>query len=67
MLGAVVGLLVIGVAVVTFLVYTRYGEKHVGPQRHWSKTDEVFKDPTTGRMMRVWLDGTDGSRHYLPD
>ena len=33
-------------------------------QQHWVATDEVFRDPTTGRVMRVWVDPTDGTRHY---
>jgi hypothetical protein len=28
------------------------------------RTDEVFVDPTSGRRMRVWLDGTSGERRY---
>ena len=67
MMGAIIGLLIIVIAVVSFLVYSRYGERHAHPQPHWDRTDEVFKDPTTGRTMRVWLDRNDGSRHYVPD
>jgi hypothetical protein len=33
-------------------------------QAHWVATDEVFRDPTSGRVMRVWVDPTDGTRHY---
>lgn len=41
----------------------RHGE--VGRiEQHWVATAEVFRDPTTGRVMRVWVDPTDGSRHY---
>jgi hypothetical protein len=36
-----------------------------GPvQQHWVATEEVFRDPTSGRVMRVWVDPTDGTRHY---
>jgi Domain of unknown function (DUF1707) len=35
-------------------------------QEHWVATGEVFRDPTSGRVMRVWVDPTDGSRHYAP-
>ena len=35
-------------------------------QPHWVETGEVFRDPTTGRIMRVWVDPTDGARHYAP-
>ena len=43
----------------------RHGETDE-PAPHWRPTDEVFRDPTTGRVMRVWLDPLDGSRHYVP-
>jgi hypothetical protein len=33
---------------------------------HWVATDEVFRDPVSGRVMRVWIDPTDASRHYAP-
>jgi hypothetical protein len=26
-------------------------------------TEEVYKDPATGRMMRVWIDPNDGTRY----
>jgi hypothetical protein len=41
----------------------RHGEGD-GVRAHWIATDEVFRDPTSGRVMRVWVDPTDGSRHY---
>lgn len=41
----------------------RHGERsRIEP--HWVATSEVFRDPTSGRVMRVWVDPTDGSRHY---
>jgi hypothetical protein len=33
----------------------------------WVPTNERFRDPTTNRIIRVWVDPADGSRHYLPD
>jgi hypothetical protein len=33
-------------------------------QPHWVATEERFRDPSSGRVMRVWIDPTDGSRHY---
>lgn len=30
----------------------------------FQRTDEVFVDPTSGRRMRVWLDGRSGERRY---
>ncbi|MCO1661120.1 DUF1707 SHOCT-like domain-containing protein [Pseudonocardia humida] len=42
---------------------TRHGEA-VRIEPHWVATGEVFRDPSSGRVMRVWVDPTDGSRHY---
>ena len=28
---------------------------------------ERFRDPSSGAIMRVWLNPTDRSRHYVPD
>jgi Domain of unknown function (DUF1707) len=33
-------------------------------QPHWVATEELFRDPATGRVMRVWIDPTSGARHY---
>lgn len=44
----------------------RHGESSV-PAARWRRTDEVFKDPSTGRIIRVYVDPADGSRHYIPE
>jgi hypothetical protein len=36
------------------------------PQIGWQPTGERFRDPGSGRVMRVWVDGG-GGRHYVPD
>jgi hypothetical protein len=41
----------------------RHGEGE-DVQPHWVATDELFRDPSSGRVMRVWVDPTDGTRHY---
>jgi O-antigen ligase len=33
-------------------------------ETRFRRTDESFIDPTSGRRMRVWLDGTSGERRY---
>jgi hypothetical protein len=33
----------------------------------WVATAERFRDPSSGVIMRVWVDPSDGSRHYVPD
>ena len=37
------------------------------PEPGWIATSERFRDPTSGRVMRVWVDAVTGSRHYVPD
>jgi hypothetical protein len=36
------------------------------PQIGWQPTGERFRDPRSGRVMRVWVDAA-GARHYVPD
>ena len=46
----------------------RRGRRSQGsPGPGWRPTDEVFRDPTSRQITRVWIDPADGSRHYLPD
>lgn len=42
----------------------RHGETSV-VEPHWRATDEVFRDPTSSALTRVWVDPLDGSRHYV--
>jgi len=44
----------------------RHGERDKA-EPHWVPTKERFVDPTTQRVMRVWVDPGDRSRHYLED
>ncbi|HEX8006651.1 MAG TPA: DUF1707 domain-containing protein [Trebonia sp.] len=37
------------------------------PEPGWQQTAERFRDPTSGVVMRVWVNPADGSRHYVPD
>ncbi len=62
---AILGALMI-VAVVGWLNLRRHGESPVAAG-DWRRTDEVFRDPSSGRLMRVWIDPADGTRHYVPD
>lgn len=68
MIGALIGVVVAGALVVAFVVslrLRRHGEVDV-VGRDWTSTSEVFKDPTTDRIMRVWLDAA-GERHYVAE
>jgi hypothetical protein len=67
-IGALIGLIVVGGFITLFVVSLlrrRHGESDVAAAS-WTSTKEVFKDPTTNRLMRVWLDPT-GERHYVAE
>jgi hypothetical protein len=36
------------------------------PAADWQPTDERFRDPRSGRVMRVWVDSA-GGRHYVAE
>jgi hypothetical protein len=41
--------------------------EHDAPQPGWVPTLERFRDPSSGRLMRVWVDAVDTGRHYIPE
>jgi hypothetical protein len=48
----------------------RRGRGHgeaASPGPGWVATSERFRDPTSGRIMRVWIDAVSGARHYVAD
>ena len=64
-MGALIGLLVVavllGLLVASFFV--RRHRESDSPRAGWQRTDEVFNDPSTDRVMRVWIDAS-GERRY---
>jgi hypothetical protein len=66
LIGVVILVVVAVVAVVGWLNLRRHGESDV-PAGNWQRTDELFRDPSSGRLMRVWIDPADGTRHYVPE
>jgi hypothetical protein len=36
------------------------------PDPEWRETTERFRDPSSGQVMRVWVDAA-GGRHYVVD
>ena len=44
----------------------RHGEAEQA-RAGWRPTPERFVDPTTGRIMRVWVDPAGGGRHYIAE
>jgi hypothetical protein len=48
----------------------RWGRRHGEADRAdpaWMPTRERFIDPSTQRVMRVWVDPADHTRHYVPE
>jgi hypothetical protein len=60
---ALLAFLLVGVAIFSLFV-RRHGEV-AKPEADLTPTDEVFNDPSTNRVMRVWVDGV-GKRYYIP-
>jgi len=60
----IIALVLIGLLVASFFV-RRHGESEK-PRSGWRRTDEVFNDPSTKRVVRVWLDESE-ERHYVPE
>jgi hypothetical protein len=58
-------LIVLAGCFVFSLALRRHGES-AKPNPDWRRTEELFNDPSTNRVMRVWLD-TAGERHYVPE
>jgi len=44
----------------------RHGQSAT-PGDGWLPTSERFRDPSSGTIMRVWVDPADDTRHYVPD
>ncbi len=66
MIGLLVLLAIVVIAVVGWAGLRRHGESPKAAPG-WVPTEESFRDPSTGRIMRVWVDPVDGSRHYVPE
>ena len=68
MLFALIAALVI-VAVLVAAAMSLFLRRHGGSspaEPGWVRTDEVFKDPVSDRLTRVWADPA-GQRHYVPE
>jgi hypothetical protein len=56
--------LLAALAVASFFL-RRHAESDA-PEPGWRETSELFRDPSSGRLMRVWIDDH-GGRHYVPE
>jgi hypothetical protein len=67
--------LILGTVLLLVALYerTRYGTGERadaatgGRPEGLQRTEEVFNDPTTGDLTRVWYDPQTGERRYLPE
>ncbi|HEX5451163.1 MAG TPA: hypothetical protein VFW86_02125 [Candidatus Limnocylindrales bacterium] len=61
-------LFVTGAVLLIVAVYeeARYRTR-AGRADRFQRTDEVFRDPTSGELTRVWIDPTTGERDYRPE
>jgi hypothetical protein len=68
MIGVLIAVIVLGVVLGCFIAsfFLRRYKDTDRPGPGWRSTDEVFADPSTKRIMRVWLDA-DGERHYVAE
>jgi hypothetical protein len=58
----VVGL--VGLTAVGFAAGQRARRRHARPDPRFQPTQEVFRDPRSGRSMRVYVDERTGERRY---
>ena len=61
--------IVIAMAVLGLLIASLFVRRHRETDRPglgWQRTEEIFNDPSTNRIMRVWLDAA-GERRYVVD
>jgi len=49
-----------------FLQRRRHAQR-MQPAAGWVPTQELFRDPSTRAITRVWIDPADLSRHYVPE
>lgn len=61
--GVIIAAVVLVVAVVGYLIWDRRRYRGGGPG-NFRPTAEVFRDPTTGKLTRVWEDPQTGRREY---
>ena len=65
-LWVIVAAVVVG-AVAAVFGWDRYRNSGEAPMDSSQPTSEVFADPVSGNVMRVWYDPATGKREYRPD
>jgi hypothetical protein len=60
--GVIIGLLVV-IAIITYVIWDR--RRYRGSnQGNFQRTGELFRDPSSGKLTRVWEDPATGAREY---
>jgi hypothetical protein len=62
----IVAIVAVGVVAALF-GWDRYRSDHKIESDSYQATNEVFTDPASGKLMRVWSDPATGEREYRPD
>ena len=62
----IVAVVVVGVVFALF-GWDRYRSNRKVASRSSQPTSEVFRDPSTGKPMRVWYNPVTGEREYRPE
>jgi hypothetical protein len=70
LLGAGPGMLpvlILGSLVLAGTVFERHYHRNLttSPGAGWERTEESFKDPSTGQMLDVWYNPNNGQRRYV--
>jgi hypothetical protein len=60
----VVAIVALVIALLVASFFLRRHRESDRPGAGWRPTDEIFNDPSTNRVMRVWLDES-GERRYV--
>lgn len=61
--GVIIGVLAM-IAIVTYFIWDRRRYRGGGKGGNYQRTGEVFRDPSSGKLTRVWEDPATGRREY---
>lgn len=61
--GIIIGVLVV-IAIVTYVIWDRRRYRGGGKGGNLQRTGELFRDPSSGKLTRVWEDPATGRREY---
>ncbi len=61
------GPLILGLLILAGTLFERHYHRNLArpPGSGWERTEESFKDPSTGEILDVWYNPRDGQRRYV--